>query len=77
MQIMKHFRSRNPSNASTNPPDNLLWSGKRKRGNAAALLPLIALFIGFFGPAGTARAQAGVAGPTVRDARIPTGQTAA
>lgn len=64
---MKHFRSRNPSNASTNPPDNLLWSGKRKRGNAAALLPLIALFIGFFGQAGKARAQAGVAGIQVRE----------
>ncbi len=67
VQIMKHFRSRNPSNASTNPPDNLLWSGKRKRGHAAALLPLIALFIGFFGQAGKARAQAGVAGIQIRE----------
>jgi hypothetical protein len=67
VQIMKRFRSQNPSNASTNPPDKRLWSGKRKRGHAAALLPLIALLIGLSGQAGKARAQAGVAGIQVRE----------
>jgi len=67
MQVMKHFRSQNPSNADANPPDKRLWSGKCKRCHAAALSALIALLIGLSGQAGKARAQAGVAGIQVRE----------